>query len=65
MTTDQMKELARGNIESHAEWDEEASADAIYDECYTLAFDALHDAGVADDTAGQVAVQVAMSYAQP
>jgi hypothetical protein len=62
---EQLREIARGNIERNAEWDENASADTIHDECYTLAFDALHDAGVDNDTARSVAREVAMSYAQP
>jgi hypothetical protein len=62
---EELREIARGNIERNAEWPEDASADTIYDECYTLAFDALHDAGVDNDTARQVATMIAMEHAQP
>lgn len=71
MTKEKMMEIARGGIESHlgdvaAEYDSaEAAADAIYDEAYTLAFDALADAGVDHATAGTVAKEIAMCYAQP
>jgi hypothetical protein len=71
MTEEQMREIARGNIERHlgdiaAEYpDEELSAGTIYDEAYTLAFDALVNAGVQHGTARHVADEVARSYAQP
>ena len=65
MTDEQMREIARGNIERNAAWDEDASADTIHDEVYTLAFDALHDAGVDDDTARAVAREMAQGYAAP
>lgn len=65
MTENEMLEMARGNIERGAEWCETASADTIYEECYTLAFDALHDAGVERNTASRIARQVAMGHAQP
>lgn len=67
----QLEEIARGNIERHlgdvaADYEsEEEAADAIYDEAYTLAFDALHDANVDDATAREIAKSVAMCYAQP
>lgn len=71
MNEDQLREIARGNIERHlgdvaADYEsEEAAADAIYDEAYTLGFDALHDAGIDDATARRVAAEVARCYAQP
>jgi hypothetical protein len=71
LTEEQMNEIARGNIEQHlgdvaAEYEsEEAAADSIYDEAYTLGFDALHDAGVDYVTARRIAAHVARNYAQP
>jgi hypothetical protein len=71
MTDLQLEEIARGNIERHlgdvaADYDsEEDAADAIYDEAYTLAFDALHDAGIPDVKARAIAGSVAQRYAQP
>ena len=66
-----LEEIARGNIERHlgdvaADYEsEEEAADAIYDEAYTLAFDALADAGIDHAKAGQIAARVAQCYAQP
>jgi hypothetical protein len=72
MTYDEMKELARGNVERNlgdaiAEDcdDGEPSADLIYDEAFTLAVDALIDAGVDNKTAGIIATEIAQSFAQP
>ena len=64
MTRDRMEEIARGNIERHL-GDVAEDADSIYDEAYTLAFDALADAGVDHGTAGEVARRVAQGFAQP
>jgi len=66
---DHWTEVARGAVERHlgdvaADYaSEEDAADAIYDETYMLAFDALHDAGCPDPS--QVAREVATCYAQP
>lgn len=60
-----LEEIARGNIEANASWAEDASADSIYDECFTLGFDALVDAGVEQDLAREVAGEVARGYGQP
>jgi len=72
MSRDQeLFEIARGNVERHlgdivTDYEsEEAAADAIYDEVFTLAFDALHDAGVHDDKAREIAINLAQSYAHP
>jgi hypothetical protein len=67
MTEDEMRDKARGNIERHLGdvCDGEESADAIYDEAYTLGFDALHDAGVNVETARRIAAEVAQTFAQP
>lgn len=67
MTNDQMEEIARGNIERHLGdvVEEDMSPDAIYDEAYTLAFDALADAGVDHATARGIAAKVAQCFAQP
>lgn len=59
-----LEELARGNVERHL-GDVEPDADSMYDEVYTLAFDALHGAGVDDWTAGEIASDIAMKFAQP
>lgn len=70
-TKEEWREIARGNIERHigdvaAEYEtEEAAADAIYDEAYTLAIDSLIDAGCPSDLAMSVAKEVAQCYAQP
>jgi hypothetical protein len=63
MTNQEMENIARGNIERHLGDCE--SPDQIYDEAYTLAFDALHDAGVDAHKARDIAQYVAMCYAQP
>lgn len=71
MTNQEMEEVARGNVERHlgdvaADYaNEEDAADAIYDEAFTLAFDALADAGVDHGEARRVATGVAQCYAQP
>jgi hypothetical protein len=71
MTDDRLREIARGNIERHlgdvvADYEnEEAAADAIYDEAYTLGFDALADAGIPHDKARKIADEIARCYAQP
>lgn len=68
---EKLEEIARGNIERHlgdvvADYeDEESAADAIYDEAYTLAFDALADAGVDHKKAQDIAQRIARGYAQP
>jgi hypothetical protein len=66
MTREKMFDIARGNVERHlgdvaGDYESvEDAADSIYDECYTLAFDALHDAGVDELTAGAIAREVAL-----
>jgi hypothetical protein len=47
--------IARGNVEAHLGdvAGDDPSPDTIYDEAYTLAFDALHDAGMANEEARQ------------
>jgi len=58
--------IALGNIERHVDLAEDATPDAIFNECYTLAFDALHDSGKCNlDTARRIATAVAQRYAQP
>jgi hypothetical protein len=63
------EEAARGNIERHLgdcfDGDDAPSADAIYDEVYTLAFDGAHDAGASDEAARAIAIVLAQSYANP
>jgi hypothetical protein len=65
---ERLTEIARGNVERHlgdvCDGDSD-SPDSIYDEVYTLAFDALHDAGVPDDTARSIATELGQSYANP
>jgi hypothetical protein len=64
---DELREIARGAIERHlgdvCEGDD--SADSIYDEAYTIAFDALHDKGAPDVQARKIAQEIAQSIAQP
>ncbi len=65
-TDDQWLEIARGNIERNlSDAVMEDGPDSIYDSCYTLAFDALHDAGCERQKARDLARQLAMCYAQP
>lgn len=64
LTDSEMLEIARGNIERHLD-SEDMSEDAIYDDAYTLAFDALVDAGVTHATARAVAARAAQGYAKP
>ena len=59
-------ELARGNMERHLGdvTNGDASPDSIYDEAYTLAFDALK--GKCDDAdAREIAHNIAQGVAQP
>lgn len=69
MTEEQMREIARGNVERHLGADfpegEEPTADMIYDDAFVLASDALRDAGVKPSEANRVAQQIAMEFAQP
>ena len=71
MIRSKWREIARGYVEMHlgdvaADYDDEESmADAMYDEVYTLAFDALHDQGVPDEVCRILAQELAQSYAQP
>jgi hypothetical protein len=60
-----LEEIARGNIERHLGDVAGESEDAIYDEAYTLAFDALADAGVVHAKAREIAQRVAQCFAQP
>lgn len=64
---ERLTEIARGNVERHLGdvCDGDDSADAIYDEVYTLAFDALHDAGVENDLARSIATELGQSFANP
>lgn len=67
LTDEQMREIARGNIEAHLGdvADGDSSADAVFDEAFTLAMDALKDAGVSRDRAYRIAQSLAMDYANP
>lgn len=61
---ERLQEIAQGALERHL-GDVAEDADSIYDEAYTIAFDALHDAGVDDWTAGEIASELAQRHAQP
>ena len=52
-------EFARSRVERHLEGE---TPEELYDEAYTLAYDALHDAGAPDLS---IANEIAMMYAQP
>jgi hypothetical protein len=74
MTKEEMTELARGNVERNLSdavtedgegLSEEALADLIYDEAYTLGLDALLDAGVERHAAITIAIAVAQCFACP
>jgi hypothetical protein len=60
---DQLREIARGNIERHLGDCE--NADEIYENALTLATDALLDAGVERSKAQSIALELAMCYAAP
>lgn len=61
---ERLQGIAQGALERHL-GDVAEDADSIYDEAYTIAFDALHDAGVDDWTAGEIASELAQRHAQP
>ncbi len=64
--TKKMRDIAIGGIEQGVDCDPDTvSADTMYEECYTLAFDALVDAGYDNFTAGSVASTEAQRFAQP
>jgi hypothetical protein len=66
MTTQNYEEIARGNVERYlSDAVMEDGEDAIYDSAYTLALDALVDAGAPLQEAREIAVRVAQAYAQP
>jgi hypothetical protein len=65
MSPDQAREIARGNIERNLDPGEYATADTIFDEAYTLAFDALADSGCPLKLAREIAQEIAQGYAQP
>lgn len=58
-----LEEVARGNVERHLGDCE--SPDDIFDNAYTLAFDALVDKGTDHTLAREIAQRVAQCYAQP
>jgi hypothetical protein len=66
MNDDKLDEIAMGGIEHGLDVDpEDSSPDEVYDDAYNLAFDALHDAGIPDEQAREVARRNAMKIAQP
>lgn len=67
MEIDHMRAVARGAIERHlgdvaADYD---NVDAMYDEAYTLAFDALVDLDLDHQISAQVAHEEALKIARP
>lgn len=67
MTHQEMMDFAWSNVERNLGSciEDGATEDDVYDEAYTLAFDALADKGVPHATARSVAVQIAQRFAQP
>jgi hypothetical protein len=67
MTHQEMMDLAWSNVERNLGCcvEDGATEGDVYNEAYTLAFDALADKGVSHATARSVAVQVAQRFAQP
>ncbi len=67
MTKPNWDEIARGAIERHLGdvADEGMSTDSVYDEAYTLALDALVEAGLDQNEATKVAIHQAQLVAQP
>jgi hypothetical protein len=72
VTKEEWKDLARGNVERNLsvegaeDMSEEEVADAIYEDAYTLALDALLDASYPDlEEARAIASSVALSFSQP
>lgn len=63
------EDIARGGIERHLgdcfDGEEDPTPDAIFSEAYTLAFDALHNAGCPIDEARRIAQEQAQNLAQP
>lgn len=64
-TRDYLMEIARGNVERHLGDVAEESPDSIFDEAYTLAFDALANEGIDHRVARSIAQEIAQCYAQP
>jgi hypothetical protein len=57
-----LEEIAQGNIERNLSGQD---PEEIYDDAYTLAFDALVDHGVEHEQARHIAQRVAQRFAQP
>jgi len=66
MSDESLYQIAIGAIEQYLGdvCDEHPSEDAIYDEAYTIAFDALHHLGIDVIMAGKIASQAAQNIAQ-
>jgi hypothetical protein len=62
---EELMELGRGNVEANADWEEDATADEVYDKAYVLAFDKVFDACGDRHLAGTLAMEIAQAYAQP
>jgi hypothetical protein len=60
-----LKDKCRAAVERNGVEGDAEDADNLYDEVYTSGFDALHDLGVDDWTAGEVAAELARDMAQP
>ena len=52
-------EFARSRVERHLEGE---TPEELYDEAYTLAYDALHDEGASDEERRQIATEIADEY---
>jgi hypothetical protein len=61
MTDDEARKIAQDAVDRHI-GDVAEEAEDLREEAYTIAFDALYDAGVDNDTAWRIAVEIASPF---